>query len=65
MKITLSKGGGSRRCPLSDSAKVAFPGINGLYGKKPLANTRIATGIRRFEKMRKILRDIVGFNQNL
>ncbi len=24
--------------------------MNGLYGKKPIAKTRIATGIRRFDK---------------
>jgi hypothetical protein len=44
INITLSKGacGGS---PNSNSSYFASPGIKGLYGKKPSANVKIATGM--------------------
>ena len=50
MKMTFSKGGVSRGASWLSPSNVAFPGIKGLYGKKPVANTRIAIGIRRFVK---------------
>lgn len=33
---------------------LANPSIKGLYGKKPVAKTRIATGIKRFASARRI-----------
>ena len=49
IKIILLNG-----APWLDSSKPNFanPGRNGLYGKKPLANIKIAIGIRRFARIR-------------
>ena len=44
MKITLLNGA----LGTSSSPKLAFPGMNGLYGKNPTAKMQIATGIKIF-----------------
>ena len=49
MNMTLSKGGAELDAS-PFSLKVASPGRKGLYGKKPLANTRMAHGIKMFAK---------------
>lgn len=45
MKMTRSKTGDGR-LPYSLSSKVASPGMNGLYGKNPLAKMSSARGKR-------------------
>lgn len=45
MKMTRSKTGDGR-LPYSLSSNVASPGMNGLYGKKPLAKRTSARGKR-------------------
>ena len=50
MNTTLLNGASSRGRPSSCSSNFAFPGTNGLCGKKPVAKTKIEMGSRRFGK---------------
>ncbi len=52
MKMTLSKGAGPRLPPSSNEA---FPGMNVLWGKNPVAKTRIATGTRKFATISSVV----------
>ena len=54
MKISLSNGAAGG-CPYWESPYCARPGSNGLYGKKPVANVKIATGINRFAATSRIV----------
>ncbi|KAL2181936.1 uncharacterized protein P884DRAFT_12306 [Thermothelomyces heterothallicus CBS 202.75] len=46
IKTSLSNGAAGGSPYSATSSKLASPGSKGLYGKNPVANTRMATGIR-------------------
>ena len=61
MKITRSKGGARASDPFLAWPNVALPGMNGLYGKNPVAKMRIEMGIKILPRINGIAtrRDII------